>query len=131
MRLLLDTQALIWWNEGSRKLGRRTRAAIGREASGVLVSAATAWEMAIKSVTGRLTIREPVDRWMAAVLQNSGFDALDVTMAHALAVAELPAHHADPFDRLLIAQAQLDDLTIVTSDSAFEDYDVRAFDARE
>lgn len=129
MTLLLDTQTLLWWREGNRRLGPRARAGIERAAA-VLVSAASGWEMAIKSRAGRLRLREPVDRWLPAALESSGFGMLSITMRHALAVAGLPHHHADPFDRLLIVQAQIEDLTIVTSDSAFDDYDVRILDAR-
>jgi PIN domain nuclease of toxin-antitoxin system len=129
--LLLDSQALLWWRAGHRRLGPRARAAIERDAFGVLVSAATAWELAIKSATGKLTLRDAVERWLPAALDGSGFEPLPVTLAHALAVATLPFHHADPFDRLLIAQAQLENLTIVTADSAFEDYDVKLLDARQ
>jgi PIN domain nuclease of toxin-antitoxin system len=129
--LLLDTQALLWWRQGHRKLGPRTRAAIEQDAFGVLVSAASAWELAIKSAIGKLTLRDAVERWLPAALDGSGFDTLPVTVTHALAVATLPFHHADPFDRLMIAQAQLENLTIVTADSAFEDYDVKLLDARQ
>lgn len=131
MTLLLDTQVLLWWSQGHRKLGPRTRAAIEQDAFGVLVSAASAWELAIKSAIGKLTLRDPVERWLPAALDRSGFETLPVTLTHALAVATLPFHHADPFDRLLIAQAQLEHLTIVTADSAFEDYDVKLLDARQ
>ncbi|HUE89738.1 MAG TPA: type II toxin-antitoxin system VapC family toxin [Vicinamibacterales bacterium] len=131
MTLLLDSQALVWWREGNRKLGPRARAAISQDAFGVLVSAASAWELAIKSATGKLTLRQPVERWLPAALDGSGFGTLAVTVEHALAVTSLPFHHADPFDRLLIAQAQLEHLTIVTADSAFEDYDVKLLDARQ
>ena len=130
MNLLLDAQALLWWRQGHRKLGARARAAIERQAVSVRVSAASAWEMAIKSRAGRLTLREPLDVWLPAALEDSGFGMLSVTVDHAIAVATLPDHHADPFDRLLIVQAQLEDLTIVTSDAAFEDYDVKLLDAR-
>ena len=130
MTLLLDSQALVWWREGSRKLGARARTAIERDAFGVLVSAASAWEIAIKSASGKLRLREPAERWLPAALDDSGFDALAVTIPHTLRAAALPAHHADPFDRLLIAQAQLETLTIVTADTAFDDYDVRILDAR-
>ena len=130
MTLLLDTQTLLWWREGNRRLGPRARAAIEHRAAAVLVSAASGWEIAIKSRGGRLRLREPVGVWMPAALESSGFGMLHITMGHAIAVAELPDHHADPFDRLLIVQAQLEDLTIVTSDSAFDDYDVRILDAR-
>ena len=130
MNLLLDTQTLLWWHEGNRKLGPRARQAIEQGAASVVVSAVTGWEIAIKSGSGRLHLRQAVNVWMPAVLESSGFEALDVTMAHAVAVAALPAHHADPFDRLLIVQAQIERLTIATSDAAFDDYDVKVLDAR-
>ena len=129
MTLLLDTQSLLWWRDGNSRLGPKARSAIARAAD-VRVSAASAWEIAIKSQTGRLPFREPVDAWMPAAIEDSGFRPLSVTIEHAVAVANLPLHHADPFDRLLIAQAQLDNLTIVTSDTAFEAYDVKLIDAR-
>jgi PIN domain nuclease of toxin-antitoxin system len=129
--LLLDTQALLWWREGSRRLGPRARAAIERGAFAVLVSAVSAWEIAIKTQTGRLTLRDPLERWLPAAIEGSDFRTLAVTVAHAIAVADLPPHHADPFDRLLIVQARLEKLTIVTSDAAFDDYEVETLDARE
>jgi PIN domain nuclease of toxin-antitoxin system len=129
VNLLLDTQALLWWRQGNRRLGARARAAIARQAATVRVSAASAWEIAIKSQTGRLTLREPLEPWFEAALEDSGFTALDVSVRHALAVAALPLHHADPFDRLLVVQAQLERLTIVTSDLAFDAYDVATLDA--
>ncbi len=130
MNLLLDSQALLWWREGNRRLGPRARAAIETNARTVRVSVATAWELAIKSRGGRLKIREPLHRWLPSAIETSGFELLMVTLEHALAVADLADHHDDPFDRMLIAQAQIDDLTLVTSDSAFEDYDVKLLDAR-
>ncbi len=130
MNLLLDTQALLWWKEGSRKLGRRARHAIESEAASVRVSAASAWEMAVKARAGRLELKEPLHVWMPARLEREGFLMLDVTAAHAVAVSLLPDHHQDPFDRLLIAQARAEGLTIITSDAAFDDYEVRVFDAR-
>jgi PIN domain nuclease of toxin-antitoxin system len=130
MNLLLDTQSLLWWRDGSRKLGPRARAAIEIQAATVRVSAASAWELAIKSRAGRLRLRQPLHLWLPAAIESSGFATLDVTIDHALGVASLPDHHADPFDRLLIVQARSEDLTIVTSDTAFGDYDVRVLDAR-
>jgi PIN domain nuclease of toxin-antitoxin system len=130
VRLLLDTQALLWWRHGDRKLGRRAHRAIEVEADAVWVSAASVWEIAIKSRSGKLRLRDPLAAWMPEVLEQRGFEALDVTIAHAIAVASLPVHHADPFDRLLIAQARMEDLTIVTSDTAFADYEVKRLDAR-
>jgi PIN domain nuclease of toxin-antitoxin system len=130
VNLLLDTQALLWWREGNRKLGARARTTIEQHAATVRVSAASAWEMAIKSRSGRLRLRQPLDVWLPAALESSGFGMLSVTIDHAIAMANLPHHHADPFDRMLIVQAQLEELTIVTSNAAFEDYDVRLLDAR-
>jgi PIN domain nuclease of toxin-antitoxin system len=129
VNLLLDTQALLWWREASNRLGRRTRKAIEGEAATVSVSAASIWEIAIKSSIGRLRLRDPLEAWPAS-LESHGFALLSVTMAHAAAVGSLPQHHADPFDRLLIAQARLERLTIVTADAAFEEYDVQVLDAR-
>lgn len=130
MNLLLDTNALLWWWEGSSKLGPRARASIVRDAAGVRVSAATAWELAIKFQTGRLTLPAPPDHWIPAEIDTCGFRPLPVTIEHAIAVAALPVIHADPFDRLLIVQAQLENLTIVTSDTVFDAYDVKVLDAR-
>ena len=130
MNLLLDTHALIWWREGNKKLGRRARAVIERSAAEVRISAATAWEIAVKFQAGRLSLSAPVELWLPAALDHSGFRRLDISVAHALTAGTLPEHHTDPFDRLLIAQAQLETLTIVTSDMAFDAYDVKVLDAR-
>lgn len=130
MKLLLDTHALLWWREGSRRLGPRARAAIETGAASVHVSAASAWELAIKSRLRKLKLREPLDRWLPAAVESSGFLPLSVTLPHAILVGSLPDHHADPFDRMLIAQAVLHELTIVTADAVFEDYEVQVLDAR-
>lgn len=130
MNLLLDTQALLWWKEGSRRLGRRARHAIETEAATVSVSAASAWEIAIKVHAGRLKLTEQLGSWMPERLEREGFLLLSVTVEHAVAVMSLPDHHQDPFDRLLIAQARVQGLTIVTSDAAFDDYDIHVLDAR-
>jgi PIN domain nuclease of toxin-antitoxin system len=130
MNLLLDTQTLLWWKEANRRLGPRARRAIESGATTVRVSAVSAWEIAIKSGTGRLKLTEPLEAWMPDRLERDGFLMLSVTVAHAVAVASLPDHHHDPFDRLLIAQAREEDLTIVTSDTVFDDYEVTTIDAR-
>ena len=130
MRLLLDTQALVWWRQGSKRLGPRARRAIGGATTNVHVSAASAWELAIKSRLAQFDMRERLSDWLPRALDEDEFVVLDITLEHALAVAGLPFHHVDPFDRLLVAQAQLEGLTVVTSDSAFEAYDVQVLDAR-
>jgi PIN domain nuclease of toxin-antitoxin system len=118
VNLLLDTHVLIWWDEG-RRLSSDSRRAIS-EADVVLVSAASAWEIAIKIGLGRLRPSRTVEQ----ATQESGFLELPVTFRHAELVASLPAHHRDPFDRLLVAQAQVEGLTLVTRDPVFRQYDL-------
>ncbi len=118
MNLLLDTHVLIWWDEG-RRLSSEARRAI-READDVYVSAASAWEIAIKAGLGRLKPSRTVEQAAA----ESGFLELPVTFRHAARVASLPPHHRDPFDRLLVAQAAEEGLALVSRDPAFGPYGV-------
>jgi PIN domain nuclease of toxin-antitoxin system len=118
VNLLLDTHVLIWWDEG-RRLATEARRAIAR-ADAVYVSAASAWEVAIKSGLGRLRPSRTVEQ----AAQASGFLELPVTFRHAARVTSLPAHHRDPFDRLLIAQAELEGLALVSRDPVFGRYGV-------
>ena len=120
MNLLLDTSVVLSIATGSRALGATAHAAIRDGRRMVLVSAASAWEMAIKSALGKLDA--PSD--YLAMLAHYRFVPLDITSEHALAVSELPHHHRDPFDRILIAQARTEGLTLVTHDRAFVAYDV-------
>src|SRR5262245_7489336 len=130
MNLLLDTHVLIRWVEGSRRVGPRTRKAVERPGASVWMSAASVWEIAIKSSAGSLRLKQPLEEIIVNLLDR-GFRSLPVNVEHALAVRDLPGHHVDPFDRILIAQARSEDLTIVTVDSAIEAYDVRTMDASE
>lgn len=125
-RLLLDTEALIWWDANDAQLGRRTRAEI-RAAAGVYVSAASAWEITIKVALGKLR----TTRRAAQAVADAGFSELPITFEHAEAVATLPPHHNDPFDRLILAAAQAEGFTIVTSDRQFALYDLSLIDARQ
>ena len=118
MNLLLDTHVLIWWDEG-RRLAAEARRAIAA-ADSVYVSAASAWEVAIKTRLGRL---RPI-RTVEQAVDESGFLELPVTFRHAERVGKLPPHHRDPFDRLLIAQADVEELTLVTRDAVFARYGV-------
>ena len=95
----------------------------------IWVSAASIWEIGIKAALGRLELREPFAEALPRELERQGFRPLPITFQHALAVRNLPLHHADPFDRMPIAQAQCEDLTLVTSDSRIRDYDIRTIDA--
>jgi PIN domain nuclease of toxin-antitoxin system len=94
------------------------------------VSIASVWEIAIKVRRGLLRLREPCHVWLHAAIDTSGFQVLAVAVDHAVDFASLPDHHPDPFDRMLIVQARAEGLTIVTSDTAFDDYDVKVLDAR-
>lgn len=123
--LLLDTQALIWWDANDPSLGGRARAAI-QDASEVYVSAASAWEIVVKTAIGKLRTR----RRPSNAVTEGGFLELPITFEHAEAVRELPPHHADPFDRLIIAAAVVEACSIVTSDERFRLYDVGIIDAR-
>ena len=123
MNLLLDTHVLIWWDEGRRLAGAARRAI--EAADTVYVSAASAWEVAIKIALGRLRPARTVEQ----AAEESGFLELPITSRHAERVAGLPAHHRDPFDRLLIAQAEIEALTLVTRDPVFDRYAVERIEA--
>jgi PIN domain nuclease of toxin-antitoxin system len=120
MKLLLDTNALIWANSGHPRISGPARTAL-EYAHVVYVSVVSAWEIAIKQSRGKLRLPESIEEGM----RKSSFSPLPATFAHAEAFARLPIHHGDPFDRMLIAQAQVEGLTIITGDRAFEPYDVK------
>jgi len=128
VELLLDTHALLWWLTDSKRLPARWRQLIGDPEHRVLVSAVCVWEIAIKSSIGRLQVKMPPDFQLSRVATECGFEDLAITAAHAAEVTDLPTHHADPFDRLLIAQAAVERLTIVTADRQFRNYDVPLLD---
>lgn len=125
MSLLLDTNALLWVLINSLRLGEQARAAIRDPNNLVLVSAISAWEIAVKVAQGKLHAPPNVGTWLSNDMAHRGFVALPVEIRHAAAVEHLALHHRDPFDRLLIAQATVDGLTIITADRQFEAYDVR------
>ena len=120
MRLLLDTHVLLWWFNEPEVLTDQAAEAIGDPANVVYVSAATIWEAGIKSAMGKL---RGADRLVARV-RAQGLDDLPIELEHAAAAAALPPHHADPFDRLLVAQAREEGLTLVTRDPRMSRYDV-------
>jgi Uncharacterized protein conserved in bacteria len=120
VRLLLDTHVLLWWLGELPRLGPAARAAIASPASEVHVSAVSAGEIALKKAFGKLTAPDDLHEQVV----DSGFTELQLTIRHGLAMGGLPVHHKDPFDRLLIAQARVEGLTLVTADRAMSDYDV-------
>ncbi|MFC1611472.1 type II toxin-antitoxin system VapC family toxin [Myxococcota bacterium] len=119
-RLLLDTHAFIWWRADAPELGADAREAIA-VADIVMVSAASAWEAAIKQALGKLRLPDS----LAAGVHDSGFVELPITFGHAEDAAALPQHHNDPFDRMLVAQARYERLTLVTHDRRIEPYDLQ------
>lgn len=120
MKLLPDTHTIIWWAEASPRLSATARTLLDDHTNPLLFSAVVPWEIAIKQAIGKLGVVQDF-----SLVEESGVDKLDITHAHAGACATLPLHHRDPFDRMLIAQAQLEDAVIVTADPAFAAYDVR------
>ena len=121
MKLLLDTHALLWWASDDRRLKLPERDAIGDEDSVVWVSAASIWEISIKRGLGRIEVDDAdLDR----ELRRSNFLELSIAWRHAQSAGSLPRHHDDPIDRMLIAQAQAEQLVLVSYDPAFHEYDV-------
>ncbi len=125
MRLLLDTHVFVWWAAKDRRLRDEARAAIAAPDSDVAVSAASAWEIAIKRTAGKLKAPRDIE----AQIARHRLSALPISVAHALRAGELPLHHRDPFDRMLVAQAQLEGLTIVTRDPNIALYGVATLPA--
>ncbi len=117
MRLLLDTHALVWWDNDQLPAAVTRRI---QRAQTVFVSAVTAWEIAIKSSLGKIVVKGSV----GDALDDYGFTELPISVRHADAVRDLPYHHRDPFDRLLVAQAVIEDLVLVSADSALRRYNV-------
>ena len=126
MRLLLDTHAWLWWLTDDRRLGRRARQAISNPRSEVYVSAASAWEVAIKEALGKLRLGKAN---LEAEIAANGFLELTVRIRHALIAGRLPSVHDDPFDRMLVAQAQAEELAVVTADPVFERYGIQVVEA--
>jgi PIN domain nuclease of toxin-antitoxin system len=125
MRALLDTHALLWWLDGDRRLSRRARAVIAADGNAVLVSAASAWEISTKVRLGKLPGALEVAADLPAILRRQNFEPLPIAIVHALRAGNLPGPHRDPFDRMLIAQAQAEDLALVSNERAFDAYGVR------
>ena len=130
MNLLLDTHVLIWWLENNPRLGSRARKTLLSASTRSVVSAATLWEISIKAALGRLDMDDPLTTWVPRLEDEWGVRSLAITFEHAIAVRNLPPHHHDPFDRMLVAQAQCEGLTIITVDPAIPAYDVPTLDAR-
>ncbi len=125
MRALLDTHALLWWLDGDRRLSKPARAFIGEEANTVFVSAASAWEIATKVRIGKLPGAAEVAADFVACVTAQGFSELVIGLADGARAGNLPGPHRDPFDRMLIAQAQVHDLPLISNEAVFDDYGIR------
>lgn len=125
MRLLLDTHVWLWMLAAPERLSKKSRSLVIAAENDLVFSAASAWEIAIKSVLGKLQLPETPAAYIPRLMARTGVTPLAVYHRHALQVAALPPHHGDPFDRVLIAQAQLEELPILTADPVFRKYDVK------
>jgi PIN domain nuclease of toxin-antitoxin system len=125
MRVLIDTHVFLWWVEGNRALPAKARQAIADQENECLISLASVWELAIKANLGKLKLAMPVQRYVVEHLAANAFSLCDIRITHIGLVESLPRHHGDPFDRLLIAQALVEELPIITADSVFRKYGVK------
>jgi PIN domain nuclease of toxin-antitoxin system len=124
VKFLVDTHCWLWLQTTPERLAPSVLSLLEDPANELLLSAASSWEIAIKYALGKLRLPEPPSRYVPRRMTASGSRGLPIEHAHSLRVAELPLHHRDPFDRLLVAQAQLEKLVLVTVDRRFETYDV-------
>ena len=125
MRVLLDTHTFLWWITDDPRLSKKARETINDGHNELYLSAASGWEMAIKARLGKLQLPDSLERFVPEQLAINGIEGLPVQMRHALHVQVLPDYHRDPFDRLLVAQAQLEDIPILTRDPYIARYQVK------
>jgi PIN domain nuclease of toxin-antitoxin system len=124
LKLLLDTQCFLWWFTEPKRLNSDVIEQIISEDNELFLSVASAWEIAIKVSVSKLPLPEPVDIYIASRMQRLGIKYLDIVFPHVCQVATLPLLHRDPFDRILVAQAQIERLTLVTADEILTNYNV-------
>ncbi len=125
MKYLLDTHSLIWFIGGDVQLSSYARQLIDDEGNELFISVASLWEMAIKFSIGKLNLGRPFATLFPEQLENNSIEILGITVDHLKAVCNLPFHHRDPFDRLIIAQAQVEKLPIISIDTIFDNYGVK------
>lgn len=124
MRLLLDTHIWLWMIAEPRRFSGETAALLENPSNKLLLSVASTWEIAIKYSLGKLSLPSSPAKYISAQIEETGVTPLSIEHSHALRVATLPAHHRDPFDRLLIAQAELEDAMMLTADRQFAPYGI-------
>jgi PIN domain nuclease of toxin-antitoxin system len=125
LRYLLDTGVWLWSVGEPSRISRKARDVLADVSQEMFLSAVTSWEVAIKAASGKLQLPEPPDLYVPRRMAAQGLRPLAVSHQHALAVFGLPAHHRDPFDRLLIAQAKVEEMTVISADRMFERYRVQ------
>jgi PIN domain nuclease of toxin-antitoxin system len=124
VKLLLDTQCWLWWFAQPERLNEEAIAHIADENNELWLSVASIWEIGIKVAIGKLPLPDPLDSYISSRMAQLRVRSLEITASHALQAAALRLHHRDPFDRMLIAQAQIEEMTIVSADSMFNKYDI-------
>ncbi|HVA81128.1 MAG TPA: type II toxin-antitoxin system VapC family toxin [Candidatus Binataceae bacterium] len=125
MRALLDTHAFLWWIADDPKLSRRARGIIADPGNQIFFSAVSGWEIAEKTRHARLTLPEDPEAYVTTQVAANGFAVLALELSHALRVYSLPPHHKDPFDRMLVAQAQIEDLALLSANREVARYAVK------
>ena len=124
MQLLIDTHILIWFLEGNKLLSKSRRQIVADSQNNVFVSIASLWEIAIKISIGKLTLAKPLANVIKQI-EIEDFEILPISPEHTLQVSTLPFHHRDPFDRMIIAQSQIENLAVMTDDDDFADYGIK------
>jgi PIN domain nuclease of toxin-antitoxin system len=124
VRVLLDTHVFLWWNESNPQLSKKARLILADPANTLVLSVASAWEIALKAQAGKLRIPEDAATYVPTRAAYYGMEILPIHLAHALALQSLPLHHRDPFDRMLVIQSQIEKLAILTADPAIRSYAV-------
>jgi PIN domain nuclease of toxin-antitoxin system len=124
VKLLLDTQCWLWWFSQPERLSEEAINQIADETNKVWFSVASVWEIGIKVSIGKLPLPEKIDDYISTRMIQLGARSLEITASHALQASALPLFHRDPFDRMLIAQSQIEGMTLVSADSMFDRYDV-------
>ena len=125
MKLLLDTHTFIWWDSAPHKLSSKVLTLCQDQTNEMILSVASVWEMQIKLQLGKLQLTLPLHEIITNQQQTNNVKILDVTLAHVLALEKLPASHKDPFDRLLVAQSNIEDMILVSRDKIFKQYPVK------
>ena len=124
MRVLLDTHIFIWWNGDLDQLSATARALCEDKGNTLVLSLVSVWEMQIKNQLGKLTFNQPLPEIIHSQQRSNGLELLPITTEHIYALQNLPAHHRDPFDRLLVAQANVEQMPLVSADPALRQYEV-------